>query len=120
VQGAFGVVLGKALARAIPQALKLDTGGTAGLAVQALGAVAAAEIVRRTGFLRGMTNYVLAGGLAAPIESFVKQLNIPLISPALGEYGAYVSPAAYPQLAAGEMTDVFGTDLSGVGAYVQY
>ena len=29
---------------------------------------------------------LLAGGLAAPVESFIKSLNIPILSPALGDY----------------------------------
>ena len=43
---------------------------------------------------------MLAGGLAAPIESYVKSLNLPIISAALGDGEGYYAVGAWPAPAA--------------------
>jgi hypothetical protein len=99
------VVLGKAVARAIPQLVGLPQSGAVGLAVQVGSALLAGYLARNIS--PNASKMVLAGGLAAPIESFVKGLNIPLISAALGDED-YYAVGAYP------MAPGVG---NGVGAY---
>lgn len=94
--GAVEVTLGKAGARALPTMLKLPADGAMGLATQVVSALA-------IGWLGSMLSpnagkMLLIGGLTAPIESFIKGANIPVISPALSgqDYfavGAYPAPA---------------------------
>lgn len=97
------IVVGKAIARSIPGLLGISTSGTMGLVIQLGGGIAA-------GFIGNFINpnagkMMLAAGLAAPIESLIKQMNIPFISSALGE-DELVEISAYPQL-------------DGVGDYVE-
>lgn len=127
-QGVFdagGVVIGKAVARIIPQTLKLEKEGTTGLLVQLGTAVGVGIIGDMLKLPRDFVRMLVAGGLAAPAESLVVSLNIPILSPALagnglGAYprrlpgmGAYAEPPpTYVALpASGATTDVFGTDL---------
>lgn len=116
VTDAFAVVVGKGIARTVPTVLGLPTTGAVGIAVQALGAVAAGMLLRTLKLGgRDFERLAVAGGLAAPIESFIKGANIPFLSAALEGYGAY--PQYAGALQAGELTDVFGTD---VGSYPEY
>lgn len=112
------IVAGKAASRIIAGFIPITTGGQAvALAVQAAAALGAGYVGR---FISpNASRMMLAGGLAGVVESFVKQLNIPFISPALGDdfyapgalaVGAYPQAAvpgisAYPQLMAGDEED---------------
>lgn len=88
------VVLGKAVSRAIPHMVGLPQEGAMGLAVQVGAALVAGWLARNIS--PNASKMVLAGGLAAPIESFIKSMNIPVISAALGDEG-YFAVGAYPQ-----------------------
>lgn len=93
--GAGGVLVGKASARAIPALVGLPQAGNVGLAIQAATAVAVGWLA--DSFVgRDVGQYVLAGGISAPLESLVVRLNIPFLSSALaqapGTVGAYVMP----------------------------
>lgn len=109
------IVGGKAASRIIAGFIPVGAGGMAvNLAVQAGAALAAGYVGR---FISpNASRMMLAGGLAGVVESFVKSLNIPLVSNALGDgdiynpgalaVGAYPQSvpggvAAYPQLMAG-------------------
>lgn len=125
VMDAGQIVLGKAAVRALPALLKLPSEGAIGIGIQAATAVGlgfAAEKVKR-----GAGRMVTAGALAAPIESFVKSLNVPILSTALGDYefgevdqlGEVVGTlGGYPQaaLAAGGIGDAE----SGYAGYPAY
>jgi hypothetical protein len=115
------VVVGKSLVRTLPQMVGLPTGDATGLVMQALSAV----LVGWAGHSFISPNagkMMLAGGLSAPMETFIKQLNIPFISAGLGEdvvelegMGTYPQVTdqmgAYPQ---------FGEDVyTGQEAYSQ-
>lgn len=82
VKNAASIVAGKAAARAIPQALGLPQTGATGIAVQIGAALAAGMLADR--FAGGrIGEFVLAGALAAPLESAIKKANVPFLSPAL-------------------------------------
>jgi len=103
------VVIGKAAARTIPTLVGLPTGDTMGLVVQALSAL----VVGWAGHSFISPNagkMLLAGGLSAPMETFIKQLNIPFISAGLGEDVVEIEGmSGYVQL----------PDQSGMSGYVQ-
>lgn len=85
------IVLGKAGARLVPDALNLPRTGATGLAVQA--AVAVGLGMLADGFMpKRRAELILAGALTAPVESIIAGAGIPLLSPALSGYGmgAYV------------------------------
>jgi hypothetical protein len=84
LKGGAGVVLGKAAVRAIPTMARLPRTGPVGIAVQALVGVVVAPFVDR--FLRGWGKPFLYGAFAAPLESVVVGLNLPIIGPALSSY----------------------------------
>ena len=92
------VVVGKSLVRTIPQMIGLPTGDQMGLLVQAISAV----VVGWAGHSFISPNagkMFLAGGLAAPMETLIKQLNIPFISAGLGDDTVEIeSMGAYPQI----------------------
>lgn len=103
LKDAAGVVVGKTAARALPQVLGLPQAGAMGLGIQAVAALVVGYGASR--FLgHDVGRMVLAGGLAAPLESAVKQMNIPIVSAALSAYplGAYPGEG----LGAGTGTDV--------------
>lgn len=94
LKGGTGVVLGKAAVRALPTLVRLPTAGVLGAAVQGLTGVILAPVVQK--FLGGEWGTAfLYGAFAAPIESLIVGMNIPLLAPALSAYpGAGLS--AYP------------------------
>lgn len=84
---ALGVVTGKVFSRAVPALVGLNLTGFAGVAIQAASAVVGGFVGSK--IKPGFGRMVLAGGLAGIIEGYAKALNIPVISPALGdEYDA--------------------------------
>lgn len=114
------IVAGKAASRIIAGFIPVGAGGMAiNLAVQAAAALGAGYVGR---FISpNASRMMLAGGLAGVVETFVKGLNIPFISPALGDdyytpgalavgaypqqISAYPGVSAYPQLMAGDEED---------------
>jgi len=85
--GAGGVLVGKAAVRSLPQLLSLPQAGNVGLAVQAATAVAAGYVADR--FVGSdVAQYILAGGLSAPMESLIIRLNVPWLATALASSGA--------------------------------
>ena len=92
------VVVGKATAKMIPQMIGIPSSGPMGLLTQALVAIG-------VGFLgtqmisSNAGKMMLAGALASPVEDMIKQMNIPFISPALGEGEVFIEDMnAYPQI----------------------
>lgn len=94
---AVQIVLGKAAARAIPVAFNLPRQGNTGLAVQIASAVAAGMVGEKV-LGRAAARMILAGGLSAPIESFVAGAGIPYLSGALQPMGRYPTVGRYPPL----------------------
>ena len=88
--GAVEVIGGKVAVRALPGVVGLPTAGNTGLAIQAALAVALGWV---TDMFAGpdVARMVLAGGLAAPMESVIAGANLPVISAAVGgTMGSYV------------------------------
>jgi len=88
--GAVEVIGGKVAVRALPGVVGLPTAGNTGLAIQAALAVALGWV---TDMFAGpdVARMVLAGGLAAPMESMIAGANLPVISTAVsGTMGSYV------------------------------
>lgn len=109
------IVAGKATSRIIAGFVPAVGGGQAvQIAIQAAAALAAGYVGRYIS--TNASRMMLAGGLSGVIESFVKQLNIPYVSAALGDglyepnplaVGAYPQQgvSAYPQLLSGSDED---------------
>lgn len=119
VQDGVAVVIGKSLVRIIPAQVKLPTTGAQGLAVQGLTAVGIALLAERFGLGKDFARFAAAGGFAAPIESFIKQANIPVISAGLADYPSLM---AYPQparLMPGVASYPEVEYESGMGAYAE-
>ena len=102
------VLAGKVVVRTIPGLVGLPTTDMLGLVVQSLTAVLAGGVAHS--FVSpNAGKMVLAGGLAAPLESLLKGLNIPFISANLGEDVVEIDGMqSYPQIT------------SGVGSYPSY
>jgi hypothetical protein len=102
------VVVGKAATRAVPNMFGLPTTDAMGLAVQGLSALVVGWAAHS--FISpNAGKMMLAGGLSAPIESFIKSMNIPFISANLGEDVVEIDGmGTYPQLTS-----------PGMGTYVQ-
>ncbi len=98
VQDAAWIVGGKAASRIIAGFIPIGAGGMAvNLAIQAAAALGAGYVGR---FISpNASRMMLAGGLAGVVETFVKSLNLPLVSQALGD-DFYTTPplavGAYP------------------------
>lgn len=97
VKDGAGVVIGKAATRTVAGLVPFgaNTGlvGALKQVVVAIGIGYGAHKVMGKDFAR----MVVAGGIAAPIESLVKSLNIPILSPALAAGDeAYAALGAYP------------------------
>lgn len=119
---ASGVVVGKAATRMVSNMIPFGGTGAIALLKQALSAVAVGMVASR--FINpSYARFVLAGGLAAPVETFLQ--GLPIIGPAisggeqLGEYlgiaplpiGEYIQEGSqYPQ----DVADV------AMGEYVEY
>lgn len=78
------IVAGKAVARTVPTLVPgIPQSGALGIAVQVASAVVAGYVGK---FISpNASRMMLAGGLAAPIESFVKGMNLPYVSAALSD-----------------------------------
>lgn len=97
VQGgkdASGVLLGKASARAVPQLFNLPQSGVIGLAVQ-LGVALATGLAAHKFVGRDYGRFVMAGGISAPLETFIVSKNIPYLAPALSPQTAAIAVGAY-------------------------
>ena len=102
------VLGGKIVVRTLPGLVGLPTTDMLGLSVQALTAVLAGGVAH-TFINPNAGKMVLAGGLAAPLETLLKGLNIPFISANLGEDVIEVGGmGSYVQIP------------SGMGTYPQY
>jgi len=92
------VLGGKIVVRTLPGLVGLPTTDMLGLSVQALTAILAGGVAH-TFVNPNAGKMVLAGGLAAPLETILKGLNIPFISANLGEDVVEIDGiSAYPQL----------------------
>jgi hypothetical protein len=78
------VLVGKVVVRTVPGLIGFGSSDTIGLAIQALTAIVAGGVAH-TFVNHNAGKMILAGGLAAPLETLIKSLNIPMISSALGE-----------------------------------
>lgn len=118
VQDGVAVVVGKALARVIPAQVKLPTTGAQGLAVQGLTAVGIALLAERFGLGKDFARFAAAGAFAAPIESFIREAGIPVISAGLSDYPRLM---AYPtrQLMPGVASYPEVEYESGMGEYAE-
>lgn len=99
---AVQLVVAKGVTRAVPQMLNLPQTGAMGMAVQAGVGLAGAMVVER--IKRGAGRLFLTGALMGLAESGIKRLNIPILSPALGDPADYYmgvadGMAAYPEQA---------------------
>lgn len=112
------VLIGKSLARSVPDLVGMPKQGNIGLAIQAGVALAtgyAAEMFVSPQAARAL----MAGGLTAPLETLVVAQNIPWMSRALspttaqGELGAYVMGGNGRALSSGRRA------ASTVGRYVE-
>ncbi len=122
-QGVFdaaGVVVGKAATRIISNLIPIPrTGAIMEFAVQAGSAVVVGTAASM--FLsRDVARMLVAGGLAAPVESFAK--NIPFIGPMLADYDPFLPMGDYdPMLpmgeypAVGDNASMYGEDPYGPG-----
>lgn len=94
------VLIGKAATRAVPDLMNLPKGGNTGLAVQVATALGVGFIAQQ--FLSASAAAaILAGGLTAPVETLVVNMNVPYLSQYLSPNGAevvagYVQPRHRP------------------------
>lgn len=112
VVDAAEVVIGKAAARAIPTAINLPKEGPMGLLIQA-GTAIVVGMLGVQFISKNAGKMMLAGALAAPVESLIAGLNIPFISPALAPVGMGLYPQlySYPQVGAGAAAEPVPTGL---------
>lgn len=98
VMDGVGVTLGKVASRVVASKLPLPPTGPAALAAQVAVAVGVAMIAQHLPIGNAkMKEMVAAGAFASAMESTIRNLNIPVISPALSSYPTL---ASYPNLAA--------------------
>lgn len=110
-RGAVGVTLGKAAARAIPQQLGLPTTGPIGIATMLGVALAVGMVGDKVS--RRDAPFLIAGALSATIEPMIRDLGIPILSPALAGI------AAYPALPSGQINVEGSGTNAGLASYVQ-
>lgn len=92
LMNAGAAVLGKGVARVLPQQLGIPTAGAPGIAAQVAVGLGIGLIADRLPISSQLADSVLVGALMAPIESLVVTLNVPFLSPALASYPM----ASYP------------------------
>lgn len=93
------VLVGKVVVRTLPGMVGLPTTDMMGMLSQAVTAVLAGGVAHS--FVSANAGkMILAGGLSAPLESFVKGMNIPVVSAALGEDTVEVGTgvSSYPEI----------------------
>ena len=120
IKDGAGVVIGKAATRTVAGLVPFGANtGIVGALKQVVVAVAVGYGAHKV-MGKEFARMVVAGGIAAPIETLVKGLNIPILSPALAAGDeAYAAMGAYPlaaypaALPAGGMSDGMG---DGMGA----
>lgn len=114
------VVVGKSLVRTLPGMVGLPTTDQTGLLIQALSAILVGW-AGHTFISPNAGKMFLAGGLGAPMETLIKQLNIPFISAGLGEEVVEIEGmSAYPQIANSlSAYPQYGEDYSNQDAYSQ-
>lgn len=88
------VLVGKAVARSVPQMANLPKEGNVGLAVQA-GVALATGYVASMFLSRGAAAALMAGGLSAPIETLIVANNVPFLSEALSPATVQASVNGY-------------------------
>ena len=98
------IVIGKSVARMVPNLVGLPNVGMLGILVQFGGGVVAGLLGSFISPNAG--KMMLASGLAAPMESLIKQMNIPFISASLGE--ELVEFSSYPQVGVSAYPEVEG------------
>jgi hypothetical protein len=84
VGGAVAVVGGKVASRALPALVGFNQTGVAGVAAQAASGYVSAWLANK--LKPGLGKLVLIGAFAGIVEGFIKGANIPVVSPALGDY----------------------------------
>lgn len=92
--GAVTVIAGKTAALAIPKKLGLQMDGPMGLLAQVGVALAVGMAGSRISPKVG--ERLLIGGLCAPIESFLKGANVPIVSATLQGQDSYYAVGTYP------------------------
>lgn len=116
VQDGIVLVGTKALTRGVAAGLQLDGNSVLGAAVEGLSGTLLAILTNQ--FSPGTARLVMAQAVAGPMERMVRQMNVPVVSPLLGEdpllemgdlEGAY-------DLGEWEADELGGTELAG---YVQ-
>jgi hypothetical protein len=106
LQDAFWIVAGKAAARAIPTFIGINVTATTSLLMQGVIAVATGAVVGR--FVGGdAARFITAGALSAPLETAIRKMGVPIISPALAGY-PQTELGLYP---AGQIGEVPENDL---------
>lgn len=116
------VLIGKAAARTVPDMAGLPRGGNLGLATQA-GIALLVGFAADQFLSRSASSAILAGGLTAPLETFLVAQDVPWIGQALSpaaaqaEIGRYPGIGRYPKpaLVAGFPSSHQG--IAGMGRY---
>lgn len=110
---AVEVVGGKIVARTVPSLVSIERDSTTGLIVQALAGAAVGVVGSYVNPNAG--KMLMAGGLAAPLETLIKKANLPYVSAALGEEDETVMVSAYPEEIAAFPETAYPA-IEGVGA----
>lgn len=92
--GGAGVVLGKGISRAVPTLIGQSRTGVLGIVISGLAGIFLSPIVKKIGGSDLGTGF-LYGAFAAPIESFVVGMNIPILSPSLSSYADELAAIPY-------------------------
>ena len=117
LQDGATVTIGKAASNIIASFIPFGNGGMAMEVAKQAGSALVVSMVANQFMGREFARFATAGALAAPMEAFIKQANIPFVSQALGD-GVYALSSGYGPYAVGaypmapEVTE-------GVGAYPQ-
>lgn len=123
VKDAGFIIGGKASARALPTLLKLPQAGLVGLGVQ-LGTAFATGLAVHKFVGRDAGRFWLAGGLTAPLETWIVAKNVPFLAPALSpgtaavQVGAYVAPGLSAYYLPAARRAPVQMEGRGMGAYV--
>lgn len=94
VIGGTGVVVGKGISRAVPTLIGQSRTGVIGIVISGLAGIFLSPIAKKIGGADFGAGF-LYGAFAAPIESFVVSLNVPVLSPALSSYADELAAIPY-------------------------